>query len=81
MAADINQVVMKNLIIALFLLFAFIGCHQKEICTPAFTNSVGNPVLQCCDDGMFREATMCKCINKYNKENGTNYIWTGHCGN
>ena len=61
---------MRYLIVILMIIS--LGCNRPEKCI-SFTNSKGNFVLRCCDDGMFRDSANCKCVKEYNQENGTNY--------
>lgn len=72
---------MKNLILSFFLfsVFIFTGCNHEEMCSPYFVEFDGSFALQCCDNGMFRKSAVCKCIDDYNKENGTDYRWIGTC--
>jgi len=67
--------------LSILLIIFVLSCSKSEKCSPIFTDLNGNIVFQCCDDGIFRESAICKCIKNYNKVNNTNYKWIGHCGN
>lgn len=61
---------MRYLIV--ILVFMSFSCSRSEKCK-SFMDLNGNLVLECCDDGIFRQSAICKCIKDYNKVNATNY--------
>ncbi len=58
--------------LSILLILFVLGCSRQEKCS-SFTDLNGNLVLQCCDDGLFRQSVICKCIEDYNTINSTNY--------
>lgn len=54
------------------MIFTLSSCYKEEKCESA-SDINGNLAYVCCGSGSFAQSQICRCINSYNKENGTNY--------
>lgn len=58
--------------ILILLILVLTSCSKEEKCESGSDIS-GNDTYLCCGSGLFTQSQICKCIDDYNKENGTNY--------